>query len=61
VDDVPLADPDQEQTVTDPDTDPIEYAGGWTAWDWLRWSIPWLLIGLCLGAGITAIIDGLMP
>ena len=34
----------------------VEQSAAWSRWDWIRWGLPWLGLGLGLGALIEIVI-----
>lgn len=39
----------------------VRHGTAWTAWQWIRWGAPWLLLGGGIGAIITAAICARIP
>lgn len=42
--------PAEHRTTTIAAGEQVEQTARWTRWDWCRWALPWLLLGIALGA-----------
>lgn len=41
---------DERRQVLLVQAEQVERTAAWSRWDWCRWALPWLLLGLGLGA-----------
>lgn len=39
----------------------VKQTTAWSRWDWIRWGAPWLLLGVGIGAIVTALVDHFIP